>query len=246
MVSEEPYMPWELMVPNGGPAGQGRSLPLGAEFNVGRWIYQTKTPNRALSLHDSRIIAPKYDDDNALPLSQAEAAAVAEAYAGQVITPAKFEEVSMALCSRSSLLHFICHGEDKGSAGQTLLLDDSDSLTATNLFGIDGVEEAFHTKAPVVFLNACEVGRGNPSLIGTRNFASQFIQLGAQAVIAPLWSVDDTVAHEVALSFYSALKAAPTKPLAEILRDIRKKAYETGKDTYAAYCFFGNPFATAV
>lgn len=248
ILSEEPFVPWELMVPTGGPDGKSRDLALGAECNVGRWIYQTKTPTRDLTLVDSKIIAPKYAGENALLLAQAkaEARAVAKAFAGKVISPATFEKVSDALRSRSSLLHFVCHGKDERDDGQVLLLDDSDSLTASNLIGIDGVAEAFRAKAPVVFINACEVGRGSPSLIGTRNFASQFIQLGAKAVIAPLWSVDDAVAHDVALTFYKALKSTPEKPFAEILRDIRKKAYATGIDTYAAYCFFGHPRAAAV
>jgi len=70
----------------------------------------------------------------------------------------------------------------------------------------------------------------------------------ASAVVAPLWSVKDSIAHEVAMTFYQRMKAEPKTPLAEILRDLRKRSYaETGgEDTYAAYCFYGDPLATCV
>jgi len=41
-----------------------------------------------------------------------------------------------------------------------------------------------------------------------------------------------------------SFKVEPTRPFAAILRDIRRKAYEPGaRDTYAAYCFYGDPAA---
>lgn len=246
VVSQEPFIPWELMVPTEGPNGEDHNLPLGAQYSVGRWVHSAVAPTSVLAVSESQIVAPQYDAERTLPQSQPEAAAVIATIGGRVVTPASFEDVSAALISQSSLLHFVCHGEDEGTSGQALLLDDNDVLTESSLLGIDGVKAAFKAKAPLVFLNACEVGRGSPSLVGERSFASQFIKLGAQAVIAPLWSVDDTIAHEVALAFYGALKDTPGKPLAEIFRDIRKKAYETGQDTWAAYCFFGNPSAVAV
>lgn len=106
-----------------------------------------------------------------------------------------------------------------------------------------GVDKIFAQKHPFVFLNACEVGRLAPSLVGVGGFAKSFIELGASAVIAPLWSVKDTIAHKIAEEFYKRVKAEPETPFAEILREIKAKAYERGsaEDTYAAYCFYGDP-----
>ena len=39
---------------------------------------------------------------------------------------------------------------------------------------------------------------------------------------------------------------SPDRPFAEIIRDIRAKAYDESavvEDTYAAYCFYGDPLA---
>lgn len=109
-----------------------------------------------------------------------------------------------------------------------------------------GMAQLFRAKRPVVFLNACKIGQTVPSLVGLGGFVASFIKLGATAVIAPLWSVEDSVANKVATSFYEALKNTPEMPLAKILSSIRAEAYNEGggRDTYAAYCFYGDPFAT--
>ena len=76
--------------------------------------------------------------------------------------------------------------------------------------------------------------------------AQAMIDRGAGAVIAALWSVADDIAHVVAKEFYDQAMADPPRPFAEILRDIRSRAYkgaEAGEDTYAAYCLYGDPFA---
>ena len=105
--------------------------------------------------------------------------------------------------------------------------------------------DMFEKTHPLVFLNACEIGRTTPALVGIGGFAKAFLELGASAVIAPLWSVKDGIAHEIADTFYNRVKAEPKTPFADILRDLRGKAYDAAKaeDTYAAYCFYGDPAA---
>ncbi|MGO7689956.1 CHAT domain-containing protein [Rhizobium ruizarguesonis] len=243
VVSEEAFVPWELMVPTGGPEGMERESALGVDCTVGRWIYKSKAPRQTLRLTNSTIVAPSYSGSQTLAQSGPEANAVNLAFPGKIVRPASFDEVASELKQSRSLVHFVCHGKDETAKGQLLLLDGGQQLTDTGLRGILGLKEAFAKRAPVVFLNACEVGRGNPALIGPRGFAAQFIKLGALAVIAPLWSVEDSIAHEIALEFYLKAKARSGRPLAEIFQEIRKRAYQSGRDSYAAYCFFGDPLA---
>jgi CHAT domain-containing protein len=162
--------------------------------------------------------------------------------------PAVFPEVERKLGTQlHSLVHFVCHGGDDLSGIQTIDLED-DKMSCNAVLGMTDVVAAFAKKHPLVFLNACEVGRTTPALVGLGGFADSFIQIGASAVIAPLWSVEDSVAHDVAKEFYARVKAKPNIPFAEILRGIRAKAYEAAgaKDTYAAYCFYGDPAAVRV
>ena len=64
-------------------------------------------------------------------------------------------------------------------------------------------------------------------------------------MVAPLWSVKDTIANEIAIDFHTNASQHKAVPFSEILRLQRAKAYdpETAEDSYAAYCFFGDPFA---
>ncbi|MBY5533632.1 CHAT domain-containing protein [Rhizobium leguminosarum] len=245
IVSEEPFIPWELMVPNGGPDDVDRDTPLGVDYTVGRWILKAKAARRSIKISDSRVFAPKYSGKLVLGMAEAEADAVIKVYPGKIVSPVSFDQLADEMLGGPSLIHFICHGKDDTANGQFILLDDDQKLTDTNLRGISGLATVFKTKAPIVFLNACEVGRGNPSLVGPRGFAAQFIKLGAQAVIAPLWSVDDKIAHEIAVEFYDQVKKQPGRRLAEIFKEIRSRAYKSGRDSYAAYCFFGDPLAVA-
>jgi CHAT domain-containing protein len=166
-----------------------------------------------------------------------------------LIVHASFADIQQKLkAGCRTLVHFVCHGGDSQDGTQMIYLDNNEQLTSTEVEGMDGIEEAFRRINPIVFLNACEVGRPAPALTGLGGFAASFIGLGAGAVIAPLWSVKDSIACQIAVEFYKRVKDEPETPFAEIFRKIRESAYDVanGEDTYAAYCFYGDPAAFAV
>lgn len=260
IVSEEPFIPWELMTPYRFKDGRRQQREaLGAEFLVGRWpTPYGVSPAQKIPLRDSFVIAPKYTPPLSFALSEAKL--VVDSFAGEAIDPADFDSIEKKLGTQGkTLVHFVCHGEDEQteidavkSEGartrnrvQIIRLEKSQTLNSTQILGMNGVDTIFEQEHPFVFLNACEIGRATPALVGIGGFAKSFIDLGASAVIAPLWSVKDTIAQEIAKVFYQRLLAEPGTPFAEILRDLRRKAYEPGRaeDTYAAYCFYGDPAA---
>jgi len=248
IVTEEPSLPWELMVPNRRlPSGKVQKLdPLGVTFLVSRWTSQQHVlPAQRLLLSDAYVIAPR---DSKLGAAEDEAALVLGQFHGERIDPASPRTLDQKLEQHGpALLHFVCHGRSGDVGCQMLLLDQKQVLRADSLSGMEGVEKGLGAGKPLVFLNACEVGRQELALVGTGGFAEEFMALGASAVIAPLWSVKDSIAHEIAVEFYRRIKAEPATPFAAILRDLRTKSYaaEGGEDTYAAYCFYGDPLATA-
>jgi CHAT domain len=251
IVSEEPFIPWELMIPNRPKQGGGRVRrdPLGREFRIGRWTDPTmRTPPQRLKLIDSYVIAPDYDVRK-LEYAKEEADFVVTEFDGESIVPARFADIERKLkVGCRTLVHFVAHGGDSEAGTQMIYLDNNEKLTSTSVEGMDGIEDTFQKINPIVFLNACEVGRPAPALVGLGGFAASFIRLGASAVIAPLWSVEDSIAHQIAVEFYKRVKDEPETPFAEIFCKIREKAYDiaNGKDTYAAYCFYGDPAAFAV
>jgi hypothetical protein len=244
VVTGEPFIPWELMIPNDGTRDD--LPPLGVEYAVGRWVHpRLACPQQAMPIVDSWVIAPCYRGEKKLEFSKQEAELVMAAFNGEAIEPAFIQEIDARFRARApTLIHMICHGVDDAN-GQILDLDPDERLREIQLAGLDGVRSAVREKHPFVFINACQVGRPTPSLLGTGGFASRFTQLGARCVIAPIWSVKDSVAGEVARAFYERISADPNVPFAQVLRDIRKLAYEGDdpEDSYAAYCFYGDPRA---
>lgn len=243
VVTSEPSIPWELMIPHDG--AKVRS-PLGVDFAVGRWVHQgLGAPEQLLPIVDSYVIAPRYRGDRKLGFALEEERFVLGAFGGEPISPALITTIDAKLDARgASLLHLICHGLDLPS-GQVLDLDRDEKLREIQLAGLAGLVRAVAERRPFVFINACEVGRATPSLMGTGGFAARFTQLGARCVIAPIWSVKDSVAGQVARLFYERVQAEPTLAFAEAMRDIRKRAYEgeDPEDSWAAYCFYGDPLA---
>ena len=73
--------------------------------------------------------------------------------------------------------------------------------------------------------------------------AEAFLHAGAAAVIAPLWSIDDAAAKELALRFYKRVFEDGVTPAA-VLRDERSAYAGPGGDgaaTRLAYQYFGHP-----
>jgi CHAT domain-containing protein len=97
-----------------------------------------------------------------------------------------------------------------------------------------------------VFLNACQVGSGAKVLGNYAGMAESLLYAGAAGVVAPLWSVDDAVAREVAVRFYRRV-VEEGQPPAEVFRQERARFTDDAdgvSSTYLAYQFFGNPAMT--
>jgi CHAT domain-containing protein len=205
------------------------------------------SPPQSLPLKTAWVIAPRYEGSpESLPHAESEADYVCRTFAGTKVDPADVERIDRTLKAEPrTLVHFVCHGA-KGRPGiQVIYVQGNEQrLTSKMARAMDGVKAQCRAGA-VIFLNACEIGQPVPALVGVGGFARVFTELGAGAVIAPLWSVDDTIAHDVATRFYTEVASNSGRPYAEILRDIRRRAYnpQTGLDTYAAYCFYGDPRA---
>src|ERR1700688_241668 len=250
IVSDEPSFPWELMWPFRDTASgrEERQFPLGAEFAVGRWIpSRSMFPPQLFEIRDSYVVAPQYQGSRSLKHSKEEAEMVCGSFSGTAISPASLAFLDLAWRQESrGLLHFCCHGATNTPISQSLYLDNDQPLSSVQVLGMDGLRAGLTARRSLVFLNACETGKVIPSLVGVGGFAQAFIFAGAGGVIAPLWSVKDEYAYDIATTFYRRIKENPERPFARIMSDIRRKAYadQSGEDTFAAYCFYGDPIAS--
>ena len=250
IVTDEPFIPWELMIPSQPDNPAVYRQPLGVEFAVGRWITNPWiSPPQHVSINSALVVAVPFKETETDKLVADEVTQVMDAVPGEQVTPPTLERLQELLkWSHADLLHFICHGKSGWGPGRQVLILDSSELDSALMPALGGFDSFFQRNtSPIIFLNTCEVGSLEPALVGVGGFPEAFISLKAGAVIAPLWSVDQTVAHDVASEFYSRLNE-PNTSMATIIRDIRRKAYSEGKhmgeDSYAAYCFYGDPLCT--
>lgn len=249
IASIEPNLPWELMIPSridGDGIAQDWPRPLGAELAVGRWTRTNpRIRGQRLPVRNAFVVAPEYTGERVLDASK-EIALLADRLAGVRTEPATIEALDRRFAAESaSVLHFVCHGAAGVADDDAIYLDREEQLTAGVVRILGGFKALCAKERPLVFLNSCETGRNVRGLAGATGFPRTFGDLGARAVIAPLWPVEDDRARDVALEVYRRALDDGT-PLAEILRDIRARAYEAAPfdDSLAAYCFYGDPLTT--
>jgi hypothetical protein len=255
-LSQDPFIPWELAVLDE-PLFDAEAAPfLGAQAVVGRWVQpgdrQTRPrlpPPAELEVGRMSFVTGVYSGATA-PRRLKEAEAEVEELQTEFSQDGPADRVTkvdaklgeVLACLRddpgADLLHFSLHGRfDPSGLEDGLLLIDNKWLMPAQVKGTN------LRRGPFVFLNACQVGQGNDVLGVYAGMAEAFLFAGASAVVAPLWSVDDKVAHDIALSFYQAtLRDGSDTPAAEVLRRERAK-FTRGEQaaTYLSYQFFGHP-----
>jgi hypothetical protein len=248
IASDEPLLPWEIMRPSRprrGAQDEERPDVLGVEFAIGRWIRgDGLSPPPTLPIRNSFLIAARYKKlDDLDPTIELQA--LSRHFAGEQLEHASFAYLDEHLQSHAaSLLHFVCHGAALEHDTQ-IFLDDGE-CTSSRLRNSAGFRAACAARLPVVFLNACSSGLGKATLgPGGAGFPRAFAELGARAVIAPLWPVSMTSAPIIASALYESAAAAPDRSLADILSELRAKSYRSAvfDDSWAAYCLFGDPNA---
>ena len=254
VASDEPILPWEIMLPSrlgdDGFTEVDRAAPLGVEFALGRWVRgDAESPPPVLPVTDSFVIAPRYAPERALDATS-EVEVLARHYGGRKLAEASFAYLDGFLAANdASLLHFVCHGVVRDGMG-TLFLDDDAACTHAQIRESAGFRAACADRHPVVFINACEAGQAAETLgPGGAGFPRVFSQLGARAIIAPLWPVTKFNAPVVAKEIYEQAAAEEDRTLADVMADLRARSYAKEgpfDDSWAAYCLFGDPCAKLV
>ncbi len=244
-LSEEPYVPWELALVEK-PLDPDPALPpfLGAHANVARWILGDTTPKqpppRERGVSAMAVVVGDYSNSGweSLPEAKKEAEALTADYEA-IVVDAQLRTVLDLLrgSPKVDLVHFATHGQYDGEAGRDgLIMVDGSILNGNKVLSrpLDGT---------FVFLNACQVGAGNEILGGAAGLAADFVNAGASGVVAPLWSVKDTIAREIAAEFYARVFGNPGVSPAQALRECRANFRDdsNASATYLAYQFFGGP-----
>jgi len=240
--SEEPWIPWELCRLMGRDGDRVVEGPFLCEaFAITRWL-PGEGFKRPLRLTNLALIVPA---DSGLPLATAEREFVMSlAAAGRTVTAIdpSFADVQDAFAAGVyDGWHFTGHGaaRDANPDRSSIILSGQESLTPEDVSGQSANVGIPH---PLVFINACQVGRSGMGLTGIGGWARRFVQVGAGAFIGAYWSVYDESAFAFAKAVYTRLLDG--MPIGEAVRQARASVRAGGDPTWLAYTVFADPLAT--
>jgi hypothetical protein len=255
VISQEPFIPWEL-VHLKNPEGplQTRGTKFLGEMGLVRWLHNVGWAPEEIQLRPNKAlyVIPEYPvDDLVLDGAQHEGTVLKKILNAKEFAPAESLEV-YDLLGRSGefdLLHFACHGEASSSkiwnAGLLMNGRIVDGAYVKDVLEVVSVESYADLKGsddnrPLIFLNACQAGRGGYKLTGTGGFAQAFLRRGAGGFVGALWSVGDSPALTFAEKFYSALRDG-NKNFSEAAIEARRAAKAQNDPTWLSYTVYGHP-----
>jgi hypothetical protein len=247
--TSETYVPWELaLAPE--PWDAGSPPFLGAQAVVGRWTYgeqvRSPAPPPHVEASSMAVVKGEYAGSSRLKEAEQEADDLKSHYEAALVE-ARIRPILDCLKKgrpAAHIFHFAVHGQfGQRGTNDGILMTDKKYLSPTSIKGVRrGRTEPIDVR--LVFLNACQLGQSERVLSEYGGMAAAFLGLGAGAVVAPLWKVDDTVAREVAEGFYQAVLANDGLSPAEYLRRERRSIKDkegSPAGTRLAYLFFGHP-----
>lgn len=265
LLTEELYVPWELGTidpPLVTPWG-GSSPFLGAHAAIGRWPLSEQkprpSPRAQLAVRAGAVVTADYTGVpgwGKLEHALSEATVVAGLFSPPAASvPPDLVSIIDLLrgTPAADVLHVALHGQFDAQGDQegiVLLTKDANGAVKPIFLTPIEVENGDLGSGPLVFLNACQVGADKRVLGSYGGFATTLLRIGAGAVVAPLWNIDDDVALAVAQSFYDKTWTAPQPVgVAEAMRSIRarytEEAVEAGTPgvtaTLVAFQVFGHP-----
>jgi len=241
--SEEPWIPWELCKLCGEENGRLVAGPFFCEaFTITRWLPGLSFKPK-LTLQNMAVVVPS---DSGLPCAFSELEYLLSlAQSGRRVKriPAKFLDVYNALASGEyDGWHFTGHGGYRASDPNrsAIYLENRETFKPELLVG---VVTNLGASRPLVFLDACQIGRSGMSLTDIGGWAKQFLFAGAGAFIGPYWSVYDQPACDFAKELYKRLLVGLS--IGKAVQEARLAIKATGDPTWLAYTVFADPFARA-
>lgn len=249
IVSEEPYIPWELVWPWG--EDWEDDGPWCVTIRLSRWLVRGAAgPPATLPV---RAVACLASGEPGLPNTVAERdylRKLAGQYGFQDLTPTDFTRTSLTELLESGgydWLHLATHGsfsEQAPDQEAAIRLGDSAHLTPEDLVG-PAIAGHLRRRRPAIVLNACDTGRLSWGLVGLGGWANRLLSLGAGMFLGTLWQVDDASALRLIRDFYQNLWPPDGIEVGEALLLARRKARERNDadPSWLAYSLYSHPNA---
>jgi hypothetical protein len=222
-----------------------------------RWVYNSAAPT-TVTVHrtKARYLCPRYRDPHlSLTFSQDEGRLMRDRFRATSVRPGDAKAMSKAIVDDFDLFHFGGHGVWTLQPPEQRLLFASyrkagepvvgSSYSASDLRRDlpDRAMIARDEAAPMVVLNACDVGRIDTSSIGMGGFPEAFLRGGVGVLIGCSWAVDDRGAGEFIRHFYDALDGGT---IAQAVAAARRGSLADGDVSGLAYVAYSHPDAVLV
>ncbi|MDE0070307.1 MAG: CHAT domain-containing protein [Caldilineaceae bacterium] len=241
IVSDEPWIPWELVKPF--DTVEGRDVEddhLAAAWQMSRWLSGAAVPSD-LDIRAARLVVPMFDLD--FVWKEIEYFDSLAARQIEVLPPisTRAEFLEAAEKGGEQLYHFATHA----NFNQAFVDESPIVLQGDPLFPSDLTRRrarGMRRERPLVFLNTCHGARVGFNLTGLGGWAQRLVdQLGVTAFVGALWEVNDELASRFAHAFYEELWAGKT--LGEAFHSARQRvrALQSGNPTWLAYTLYGDP-----
>jgi hypothetical protein len=238
VVSDEPYVPWELVMPfrqKSDGRWESETMPLCERFVFSRWL-SGPGPATRLALNHVALVAP--------PSNLAYVAHEVRVIKGIPDVQVEVIETKPALdvflkSQQTDSLHFACHGRfNTDIPGRSAVQLGNRFLRPAD---ITAERRNFGRNQPLVFLNACDSGRLGLGLTGLDGWAVAFRNANVGSFIGSIWSTTDELACTFAEVFYARLRGGDT--IGEAVRQARFAVMRTGNATHLSYTLYANPRA---
>ena len=237
--------PWELLAQQ----TRGGVEPLAVQCGILRQLRSSSLEQRMppASGRQALVVGDTQSGWSDLPGAQEEGATVqgrlSPAYDAKFLKKEDGLTIVSALLSQEyRVMHLAGHGNFDPDKPQEsgMKIGPDQWLTPDILDGMLAVPD-------LVFVNCCHLGtvlgakEGTPSPQLAASFAVKLMNLGARAVIAAGWAVDDRAARTFADRFYEDMLAG--KPFGEAVLSARQRTKELHprSNTWGAYQCYGNP-----
>ena len=249
-------IPWELMVDRSAAPDQGEHQPLAVSAGMIRQLSPTSFEEEfrpVCARNQALIIANPANTQLAdLPGARQEAE--------QVLKQLNQHGMDVQMCINARpntireqlvaddyrILHIAGHGlarlDAEGIREAGMVMEHGELLTGVDIGALRCVPE-------VVFINCCHVGQfSEPSATSAAehfrlvaaSLSRKLIAMGAKAVVAAGWAINDKAADAFAKRFYQKMLAGSEFGVAVIAA--RRQAYDVSRDnTWGAYQCYGNP-----
>lgn len=272
LISQESLVPWELATTDADYIVD-RSLvdaaapqTLGAQAIVGRWRpagpetpsglrRPTTAPAQAMAIRALAVVVGDFGPSSgmrALPQAKEEGRSLVDSYPPSVWVNGTSADVASLLKGTytfrgdaidAQAMHVASHGEadpDSPINAGVVLSDSAVRIDESIVIGSEFTRAA----APLVFLNCCQLASETGGALIEGGLAAAFLQAGARAFVAPLWNVDDTVAKDFALAFYTET-LGKGRPVGDVMRELRAwfttRFPQHDQTTPLAYAYYGHP-----